>query len=98
MCFDPQVADSWFGQQEHRLGFGIGVGLQHPESRGTIRLRSGNPFHQPVINPQYLHDDRDVEHLLHGEYLFLLTELKHEFLLSQGVIMYQIDSEDSVII
>lgn len=34
--------------------------LLRPKSRGTIRLRSANPLHPPLIDPNYLSDERDV--------------------------------------
>ena len=38
--------------------------FQRPASRGTIRLNSGNPFHQPAIDPKYLSEDIDMQHFL----------------------------------
>lgn len=40
--------------------------LMRPKSRGYIKLRSKNPFHKPIINPQYLTDIRDVLTLVEG--------------------------------
>jgi len=37
--------------------------LNHPESRGTIKLSSADPHVQPVIDPNWLGDPRDVEKL-----------------------------------
>ena len=51
----------------HNHGFSILTGLQRPASKGTIRLQSGNPFEYPLIDPQYLHEDTDVENLLSGK-------------------------------
>ena len=34
--------------------------LLRPKSRGFIKLRSSNPAHPPVIEPNYLSDERDV--------------------------------------
>lgn len=38
----------------------------HPKSRGTIRLRSKDPFAHPIINARYLTDPQDVETLVDG--------------------------------
>lgn len=40
--------------------------LLHPKSRGTIRLRSRDPFDQPIIDPNYLDHPDDAETLLTG--------------------------------
>jgi choline dehydrogenase len=47
-------------------GYTIGVILLQPESRGTIRLASNDPFEDPLIDPRYLESDRDTETLLWG--------------------------------
>jgi choline dehydrogenase len=47
-------------------GYTIGVILLQPESRGTIRLVSSDPFADPLIDPCYLSADRDTETLLWG--------------------------------
>lgn len=38
-------------------------GLQHPLSRGWVRLASGDPLARPLINPNYLAVDHDVQRL-----------------------------------
>lgn len=40
--------------------------LLRPRSRGTIRLRSSNPFHAPIINPNYFDDPLDIATLVEG--------------------------------
>lgn len=71
--FSIQVFAATIAGQTHRHGFGLLVAVQQPKSRGTIRLKSGNPFHYPLIDPNYFQEDVDVEHLLSGEanYIFL---------------------------
>jgi choline dehydrogenase len=40
--------------------------ISQPESRGTVRLRSSNPLDAPLISPNYLSTDNDLQVLLHG--------------------------------
>lgn len=40
--------------------------LLHPASVGTIRLQSTRPEDPPLIDPQYLHREEDVDLLLYG--------------------------------
>lgn len=40
--------------------------LLHPESRGTIRLKSNNPLDQPRIDPAYLTNKQDIKVLISG--------------------------------
>ena len=46
--------------------FTIGPTLIRPLSRGSIRLRSSDPFDYPAIEPNYLADDTDFEVLFDG--------------------------------
>ncbi len=56
-------------------GFAIGVALQHPESRGEIRLRSNDPFAAPVIQPHYFSEEADMATAVEG--VKLSRELLH---------------------
>ncbi|CAL7944275.1 unnamed protein product [Xylocopa violacea] len=40
--------------------------LLRPRSRGTVRLRSSNPFHGPLINANYFSDPFDIATLVEG--------------------------------
>lgn len=47
-------------------GFSIGIALQHPQSRGEIRLRSIDPFAAPLIQPNYFAAERDLATVIEG--------------------------------
>jgi len=47
-------------------GISITVNVSHPHSSGTVSLRSSDPMDTPLIAPQLLSDDRDLETLLAG--------------------------------
>lgn len=47
-------------------GFWLGALCLRPESRGQITLQSADPFDDPVVDPQYLTEEADLEILLEG--------------------------------
>ncbi|WP_433555237.1 GMC family oxidoreductase [Pseudonocardia xinjiangensis] len=47
-------------------GFGVRFGLMTPFSRGSVRLNSAKPGGAPLIDPNYLTDERDVERMVVG--------------------------------
>jgi choline dehydrogenase len=49
-----------------KSGFSIMVILIRPESRGFIGLKSNQPTEAPLIQPNFLSDERDLEILLKG--------------------------------
>lgn len=49
-----------------RNGYRLGSGPMRPESRGTLRLASGNPADAPLIDPNYLATDRDRREMREG--------------------------------
>ena len=42
-------------------GVQLDINLQQPKSVGSIKLSSPNPFDKPIIDPNYLSDQRDIE-------------------------------------
>ncbi|KAK7504833.1 hypothetical protein BaRGS_00003861 [Batillaria attramentaria] len=54
------------GRDRFQYGFPCLVSLSRPESRGTVRLRSADPFEYPAIDPHYLEDPRDLPVLVKG--------------------------------
>ncbi|HTE28454.1 GMC family oxidoreductase [Flavitalea sp.] len=47
-------------------GFGVMAILLHPQSRGEVTIRSGDPFGPPVIEPNFLQEEKDRTTLLAG--------------------------------
>jgi choline dehydrogenase len=47
-------------------GITLAPTLAQPESRGTVRLRSANPLDPPVISPNYLSNQSEVDVLRYG--------------------------------
>jgi len=49
-----------------RPGLSVFPTLIYPESRGTVRLRSGDPLDTPLFDPAYLKEPKDTEVLIEG--------------------------------
>jgi choline dehydrogenase len=52
--------------QGHPNSMSILPGVVRPQSRGWIKLASGNPLDKPLVNPNYLGVDADRERLVQG--------------------------------
>jgi len=55
-----------FGQEFTDPAFGVHAVALRPTSLGTVRLRSNDPFDNPVIDPRYLTTQHDVQVLVKG--------------------------------
>lgn len=60
------VIRKMYGSRMGLDGFGIVPILLQPYSRGRIKLRSRNPFHWPLLYPNYYTDPRDLPVLVEG--------------------------------
>ena len=58
---------------ENRNGMMLLPVLLHPQSNGTIRLKSTDPFESPIIDPNYLAVREDVDVLVDGNRTFYLS-------------------------
>lgn len=52
--------------QGHPNSISILPGVVRPMSRGWIRLASGNPMDKPLVNPNYLSAESDLDRLVQG--------------------------------
>ena len=51
--------------------------LNRPKSRGFIRLKDNNPFSHPIIDPNYLAEEEDIEAFISGlKFCFKIAETK----------------------
>ncbi|XP_060533708.1 uncharacterized protein LOC132706396 [Cylas formicarius] len=60
------VYDTVYRPLENRDVYQLIPLLVRPRSKGTVRLRSKNPFDAPVIDPNYFDDQLDVKTLVEG--------------------------------
>lgn len=61
-----EVYDAVFKPIEMRRSFQILPMLLHPRSKGYLKLKSRNPFHHPLLYPNFFSDARDIDTLLEG--------------------------------
>lgn len=64
--FVPALLEDHGRTKVRAHGFSCHVCVLRPESRGTVRLASPDARAAPLIDPQFLSDDRDVDVLLRG--------------------------------
>jgi hypothetical protein len=64
--FDSQVLEDYFDRSGQH-GFTPSICLTRPESGGSIRLRSKDPFDKPLLDPNYLGRAEDVQRFIEGE-------------------------------
>lgn len=64
--FGPSYSISHGFDNPEGHGFWLGACCLRPESRGQITLQSADPFDDPVVDPQYLTEEADLEILLEG--------------------------------
>lgn len=64
--FVPAMLEDHGRTSVHGHGFSIHACVLRPESRGTVRLASSDPAAAPVIDPNFLSDDRDIATLRAG--------------------------------
>lgn len=60
------IWDSYFAPLVGKQVMGLLPIVLRPKSRGTVRLKSNNPFDKPIIDPNYLVEQHDVELLVEG--------------------------------
>ena len=59
--------------QQNKQGFVLFSKLLHPQNVRTIQLKSQNPFDYPIIDPQYLTEEQDVDVILDGKIYVIFT-------------------------
>ena len=60
------VVDDHARKLHYGHGFSCHICKLRPESRGTVALRSADPFAAPAIDPAFLSDERDLATMITG--------------------------------
>ena len=64
--FKDEVAKEFLAPTPNDEGFNTVISTTHPKSRGTIKLKSTDPFDYPILDPQYLTNKRDIDEFIAG--------------------------------
>ena len=64
--FKTEVVNEQMGKHPNDNGFMTAVSVTHPKSRGTVRLKSSDPFDYPLIDPRYLTEKKDITKFIAG--------------------------------
>lgn len=64
--FVPAMLENHGREKVKGHGFSLHACVLRPESRGTVRLDGGDPAAPPIIDPNFLDDDRDIAVLRAG--------------------------------
>ncbi len=64
--FAPGIVENHGRRMRGGHGMSIHLSLLKPGSRGRVTLKTANPLDAPLINPQYLTHDDDLERLVAG--------------------------------
>lgn len=75
-------------------GYSVHASLMRPKSRGTVRLADNKSTTAPLIDPNYLSDERDLESLLVGLKKTLDVMESSAFDEVRGEMVYPVDRND----
>ena len=64
--YKDEVAEEYLAKDPNEEGFNTNVIPTHLQSKGSIKLKSKDPFDHPVLDPQYLTDKRDIDDFIRG--------------------------------
>lgn len=80
----PEAFDGLIGPADGRHGFRAVTILNRPRSRGSISLRSKNPFDHPNIDPNMMEHPYDAKALAQGSKIFIDRILSTDAMKSIG--------------
>ncbi|GBN27084.1 Glucose dehydrogenase [FAD, quinone] [Araneus ventricosus] len=65
--YKPGIYEAYYKPYENSSMFICLSQHLHPKSRGTVRLKSTNPYDSPVIDPNYFEDPDDMRPIVDGK-------------------------------
>ncbi|XP_034947582.1 glucose dehydrogenase [FAD, quinone]-like isoform X2 [Chelonus insularis] len=68
MGIKDELFQDYFAPLSHQTAITIAPVLLHPESLGEVRLKSSDPFDDPIIDPRYLSHNNDILTLIEEFY------------------------------
>jgi choline dehydrogenase len=92
--------EGYVGMLDTYPGMTCGVWQHRPDSAGTVEARAADPFADPLIQPNYLADERDRQVLLGGMRLarrLLQTPELSQFALAESLPGPQVQSDDELL-
>ncbi len=99
--FSPaSYREGYVGRLDTYPGMTCGVWAHRPHSRGHVRIASNDPFTGPLIQPNYLSDERDQATLLAGMKLarkLLNTSALTHYAVSESLPGTHIQSDDELL-
>jgi choline dehydrogenase-like flavoprotein len=80
--FVPSILEDHGREKVKQVGFSLHVCVLRPHSRGTVRLAGADPTAAPLIDPNFLDDDRDMAVLKAG------VRLSHRIIAAPALAQY----------
>ncbi len=95
--FVTGIVDNHARKIHFHRGMSCHVCVLRPKSRGSIRLRSSNPFHAPRIDPNFLSEESDGKILIEGYKLTRNIMEQHSLAPYRGKTLYPAASDEEIL-
>jgi choline dehydrogenase len=96
LAFCTGIVDDHTRKNHLGHGYTLHVTLMRPTSRGSVRLQSANAKDAPLIDPQFLSDQRDVDTLVKGTQIGFDIMQSKAFAPYRGAMLYPLERDNPV--
>ncbi|XP_075546887.1 L-sorbose 1-dehydrogenase-like [Dermacentor variabilis] len=86
----PEAFDSFIGPTNGQPGFRLAPVINRPKSRGSISLKSTDPYDHPAIDPRILEHPDDIKAVAQGTKMFIDRILNTDAMKSIGARMWNV--------